>query len=247
MTRPSYGRFPDGTNTPTEILASNDGIQKLGITIDNNSAAVAASLSTALAGDNNDIKLVAKQAGVVGNHLELALVDPAGNDQTLAVTVADGVISVSLATGAAGAITSTADQVIAAINASATAGALVTASRKTGNDGTGVVTALAAANLTGGVDAQSPVKFVKGTVMGRVTASGLYRPYNDSASDGTQTAIGILVDDVDASLADQNDLRLNASLYTRGTFYYDRLTGLDANAITDLGARYIAGANLLIV
>jgi hypothetical protein len=33
MARPSYGRFTDGTNTPTEILASTVGLEKMGIMV----------------------------------------------------------------------------------------------------------------------------------------------------------------------------------------------------------------------
>lgn len=239
MTRPSYGRLPDGENTPTEILASTAGLEKIGIMLDNNTIAVAASLTTNLTGANNDFVVTAKQAGVIGNHIEVALVDPAGNDQALAVTVADGVITVSLATGPAGAITSTAANVIAAINGNADAKKLVVASLKAANDGTGVVTALAAANLTGGVDAGAPATIAKGTVMGRVTATGLYKAYDDSASDGTEVALGVLSDAFDVSTADQNDVRLAANMYIHGTFIEAALIGLDANAKTDLGARTI--------
>jgi hypothetical protein len=33
-----------------------------------------------------------------------------------------------------------------------------------------------------------------GTLVGKITASGLYGPYDDAAVDGTQTAVGILFD-----------------------------------------------------
>jgi len=67
--------------------------------------------------------------------------------------VNDSAIAVNLATGVAGAITSTALQVRNAIRSDAEAAALVAAALAPGNDGTGVVTALAAANLAGGADA----------------------------------------------------------------------------------------------
>lgn len=51
-----------------------------------------------------------------------------------------------------GAITSTAAQVDAAIDAHAPAAALVTPANKAGNDGTGIVTAMARTNLSGGSD-----------------------------------------------------------------------------------------------
>lgn len=122
MTRPSYGRFTDQTNTPTEILASTVGLEKLGIQID---TAVAALI-------------------------------------------------------------------------------------------------------------------VKGTVMGKVTASGLYKPYDNAAVDGTEVALGIIVDDCDPTVsADQADLRLAASMYIHGSFVEANLVGLDATGKTDLGGRTV--------
>jgi hypothetical protein len=111
----------------------------------------AASLSTTLTGANNDIVLTARQAGLSGNTISLTLVDPSGNNQALAVTVSGNDISASLATGAGGAITTTAAQLLAAIAASAAANSLVSGANKTGNDGSGVVTALTKTNLTGGL------------------------------------------------------------------------------------------------
>lgn len=118
--------------------------------------AVAATFATILAGANNDLAFTAKTAGAAGNAITVALVDPAGNNQALAVNVVASAISVSLATGAGGAITSTAALVKAAVEASGAAAALVTVAHKTGNDGTGVVTAMAATNLVGGYDNPSP-------------------------------------------------------------------------------------------
>lgn len=42
-----------------------------------------------------------------------------------------------------------------------------------------------------------------GTVLGRVTSSGKLAPYDNTASDGTETAVGVLYDNVDATDADQ--------------------------------------------
>ena len=41
-----------------------------------------------------------------------------------------------------------------------------------------------------------------GAEVGKITASGKYAHYDNSASDGTQTAAGILIGDVDATAAD---------------------------------------------
>lgn len=41
-----------------------------------------------------------------------------------------------------------------------------------------------------------------GTVLGKITASGKYKPYDNDASDGSQAAVAILYSDVDATSAD---------------------------------------------
>lgn len=118
-------------------------------------ARVVASLTTALADTNNDLKYthVASPANyATGNTVRVRYVDPAANSAVLGVVVAGKDITVNLATSAIGAITSTAAQVKAAIDASAPAAALVTVANAAGNDGTGVVTALAYTNLAGGTD-----------------------------------------------------------------------------------------------
>lgn len=114
-----------------------------------------ASLTTALTGTNNDLVFTAVATGTAGNAITVAYVDPSGNDQALAVTVTDSAISVSLATNGSGTITSTAASIKTAIEEDEAASALVTVANAAANDGTGVVTALTATNLTGGSDAQT--------------------------------------------------------------------------------------------
>jgi hypothetical protein len=91
------------------------------------------------------------------------------------------------------------------------------------------------------IDTAVTAKIVKGTVMGKVTSGGLYRPYDDGNSPaGIGTALGILSDDFDPTVsADQADLRLAANMYISGAFVEANLTGLDANAKADLGGRTI--------
>lgn len=109
----------------------------------------AATLSTNLAGTNNDIVYTAKTKGSYGNLITVAYV-VAGNNTPLSVDVTGTAITVNVATGAGGAATSTADDIKAAIEADADAAALVTVADKAANDGSGVVTALTATALTGG-------------------------------------------------------------------------------------------------
>lgn len=111
----------------------------------------AATLSTNLSGTHNDLTFTAAQTGDGGNDLSVEYLDPAANNASLSIATHGNEITVYLATGAGGAITSTGATVLAAINADADASALLTAALKTGNDGTGIVTAMADTNLSGGV------------------------------------------------------------------------------------------------
>ncbi len=74
----------------------------------------------------------------------------------------------------------------------------------------------------------------KGTVLGIETASEKYVAYDDGAADGSEVAKAILADKVDAT---SNDVLVVA--YVRGCFYKSKLTGYDANALTDLNGRVI--------
>lgn len=111
-----------------------------------------AALTTALAGANNDLTFTANKKGSIWNVVQVQYVDPAGNNQVLAVTIVGILIRVSLATGGGGAITSTASLILAAVNAHAVASKWVTATLAASNTGAGIVPILAATNLTGGAD-----------------------------------------------------------------------------------------------
>lgn len=115
--------------------------------------AVAASLTTAHAGANNDLKFTAKPEGTVGNARRVAFV-VAGASTPLTIGVSGNDITVNVATSAGSAATSTAAEVRAAVMASAPAMALLDkVELASGNDGTGVVAAQALTNLTGGLEA----------------------------------------------------------------------------------------------
>jgi hypothetical protein len=88
-----------------------------------------------------------------------------------------------------------------------------------------------------------------GLVLGQVTAAGpnqgRWAAYNPAATDGSQVAKGILAS---ATLADTNDNGTEISVLTGGcAVYQDRLIGLDAAAITALGAKSFVetGFNIL--
>jgi hypothetical protein len=103
-------------------------------------------LITALTGTNNDLAFIARDPA--NTSITVALVDPGGVTATLSVSVVGNAISVSLGR-AASAINSTAAQVAAAIAAHSAAKELVVVQNAPGNDGTGIVTALAATPLAG--------------------------------------------------------------------------------------------------
>jgi len=71
-----------------------------------------------------------------------------------------------------------------------------------------------------------------GTVLGMVTATKEYAPYDHAANDGREVARAILSHPVDASDSPQS-----VQVYVSGIFYTDRLVGLDDNAKIDLYAR----------
>ena len=114
-----------------------------------------ASLTTSLTGTHNDITYRSVAAGVIGNSHTVEYVDPAANNSPLTVTltVAAGAMAlvVSLATNGSGTIVTTANDIMVALAAQGTAFTnYMTAELATSNDGSGVVTALAEANLSGG-------------------------------------------------------------------------------------------------
>ena len=109
---------------------------------------VVAQLLTGVVGSNNAITWRAVSEGVAGNSVTLTLVDP-GTTASLSVVVTGTAIVVNLAY-ATGAITSTAAEVIAAVNADNDAGALVIVHNTTTSTGAGLMTALVLTSLAGG-------------------------------------------------------------------------------------------------
>lgn len=102
--------------------------------------------------------------------------------------------------------------------------------------------------------AYSSTAYVAGQVIARVTATGFYSRYDDAVTGGYNTAVGVLLDEVDLTAATGS----GAGGYGTGSgrmivggaqLYYDKLTGIDANGLTDLKARVVVdefGTNLLV-
>jgi hypothetical protein len=92
----------------------------------------------------------------------------------------------------------------------------------------------------------------KGTVLGRKTSDGKLYAYASGNSDGTQTAVGILMYDIktDASgniffgdsavLSVNNPANTTAPYFICGTFDTTELTGWDATAATAMKASTLA-------
>lgn len=102
-------------------------------------AAVKATGATGDEADSNGITWTAKDYG--GNEIVIVLKDPGDTEQQLSVAVAGKTVIINLATDATGDIVSTAADVIAAIEVSDDASALVTVANTGNSDGSGVVTA----------------------------------------------------------------------------------------------------------
>ena len=73
-----------------------------------------ATLTTALAGSNNDLLFTATHGGTWGNAIQVAYIDPGGTSADLGVVVSGFLITVNLGR-AASAITTTADTIASAM------------------------------------------------------------------------------------------------------------------------------------
>jgi len=113
------------------------------------SALTRASYTTACAGADNDLVFTAVNDGLGGNDITVAYVQQAGTTWPLSIVVSGNAITVNVKVTAS-SIASTAAEVLAAVKASVVASKLVDVQLKSGDNGTGVVTAFSAAPLTGG-------------------------------------------------------------------------------------------------
>lgn len=95
----------------------------------------------------------------------------------------------------------------------------------------------------------------KGTVLGRITASNLWKAYANGNADGSETARAILEYDVVTDAAgnhfygqqaasEHGEAHTHVPAYSSGNFKVADLAGLDAAAVTDFGARLLYGDDL---
>jgi hypothetical protein len=112
---------------------------------------VAATITIDMTAATSDLTYTAVDTGYAGNDITVTHADPSANNAPLSISVTGTAITISLATGVAGAITSTAALVKAAVNAHAEASLLVLCEDE--GVGSGVVNAVAVTSLAGGTDA----------------------------------------------------------------------------------------------
>ncbi len=75
---------------------------------------------------------------------------------------------------------------------------------------------------------------VRGTVLGRITATGKMKAYVSGSSDGSQNPVAVLMEDAAAASAD-----VDATCGFAGVYVEANMTGLDAAAKTALEGRGI--------
>ena len=88
-------------------------------------------------------------------------------------------------------------------------------------------------STTVGADANGDKILVAGTVVGKITVGGKYGAYDDAAGDGRETAVGFIMEEVNLKDGD-----VTTTLLTHGSVIVARVSGLDANARTDMGERF---------
>jgi len=141
---------------PRPIQTVRSGVIGIVGTAPDAEGATAATLTLGNAPSNTGITFTASTAGTAGNNVRVGFVDPGENSAGLDVSINGNDLTVSLATDTEGAITSTASDVVAAVNV-AESGLVVQAALSEGSTGAGVVRAQAFANLTGGAAEPFPV------------------------------------------------------------------------------------------
>jgi hypothetical protein len=142
-----YGDAKSLENKLAEIAgAIYDTMFKEKTPVDGAKATVTVNMTNA----NADPTYTAKEYGTDGNDISVTHVDPGGNSKSLVVTVDGKDITISLATDGSGTITTTCNELKAAVDAHEGASALVDIAVE--GTGEGVVEAKAKASLTGGVN-----------------------------------------------------------------------------------------------
>lgn len=85
-----------------------------------------------------------------------------------------------------------------------------------------------------------PNGFLKsGIVLGKVTATGLYGPYNDALSNGQEVAVGILFTSVPLPSTVDSTTKPQGAMLRHAIVIESKLVGIDAAGKTDLASRVV--------
>ena len=123
---------------PRPIQTVRSGVIGIVGTAPDAEGATAAELIIGNAPSNTAILYTAAEAGNGGNNIRVRYVAPGESSATLAVAISEKDITVTLGTDTEGEISSTANEIVTAVNDSAEASALVTAALAEGSDGSGI-------------------------------------------------------------------------------------------------------------
>lgn len=196
------GKVGPGNATVTVTAAAVAGSPvavNVAVAAGDTAAEWAEKVRTALAANS----AIAAQYDVGGadENITLTKIVAAANDDTLNIALANGTCSGitedttsdDTTAGVVPAITSTAAQVAAAVAASAAAAALVAVANTAGNDGTGVVTAMAEDNLASGVDPVivTTAAEIETALEANADAMRLISVANKAANDGSGVVIAM--------------------------------------------------------
>lgn len=118
---------------------------------------VAAELTIGTSAANTGILFTADAGGTAGNNIRIRYVAPGESSAALAVSVNGNDVTVTLATDADGELSSTAQEIVDAVNDEADASSVVTAAVVEGSDGSGVPRARSWRELSGGEDEPFPL------------------------------------------------------------------------------------------
>lgn len=143
---------------PRSIRTVNSAVIGVVGTAPNAQTEAAATLQTGVEASNTALLFTSKLAGVLGNSISIAFVKPAANNAPLSITVADRAITVNLATGLAGDVSTTASSLATSLAANADASALVEVDATVGaSTGAGALSAMRRTYLADGVDEAFPL------------------------------------------------------------------------------------------
>lgn len=124
---------------------------------------------------NNGLTWSAKGPGLSGNDISITLTKPAVSNAVLTVSVINTEVRVALATDQNGDISSTAAQVLAAVQAHSGANRTINVAHTPTSDGTGVMTAVTKTNLTGGLGYESNIDYMVNLAAGTLKLTSATR------------------------------------------------------------------------